>query len=214
MAGWSKKQRTDIIAAAVAKELKMSAAKVRQVIDAVARQRESIDARTRDQNIRMRRIDELIRQGWSNAQIVEAITSEFPKDDGSSLDRSTIYRDLREAEIRRAPELHLEAKTLQEHAARKFERLQYTAESQNKLAEAISAADKWAKVMGAYAAKKVELSGTVSVSVAVKINAIVGVLDSAGLEALELIQKQVRAAREAGLLTEAVSPLEIPSAKE
>jgi hypothetical protein len=199
MAGYTKAQRDDIIAKDVSSKLKVPAKTVRAIIAAIDAARESVDLRSVEQNKRIRRVDELVRQGWSTRQIVNAIVDEF------DVNIRTAYEDRLEAEARRVPELAIEAKTLQERAAYKFERLQYTAESKGDIAAAISAADKWAKVTGAYAARKIEITGSVGVSVSMKIEAIVGVLDADGLAALDVIHRQVRAAREAGLLTDAVA---------
>ncbi len=85
---------------------------------------------------------------------------------------------------------------------RKWERL-------GKAAEANYAYDKYCKLNGLYAPKKIELSGTISIGA--QITTLVGILDAEGLKALEVIQAQIAAARAKGLLPSPASyPVPVP----
>ncbi len=85
--------------------------------------------------------------------------------------------------------------------SRKFER-------DGKYADANYAYDKYCKLNGLYAPKKIELSGTISIGA--HITSLVGVLDAEGLKALAVVQQQIALARTKGLLPAAASTTPVP----
>jgi hypothetical protein len=177
--------------------------KEQAIIDQANEIRRIVNPRAWDsKNKRVARVDELVRDGWAYKTIVKVVAEEF------DVDPRTVREDVKDAELARLPDQVEKALTLKQNAAMRWERRQRICEAKGNEADANYALDKWCRVMGAYAPKKFELTGSVSVGISVKISAIVGVLDADGLAALEIIRKQVQAAREAGLLTEAVAPFE------
>ena len=90
----------------------------------------------------------------------------------------------------------------QEHrlsaARREWLRKSRLYESKGKFADANYAYDKYCKLNGLYAPKKIEFSG--SLTIGAQITSLVGVLDAEGLKALDVVQQQIAAARAKGLL--------------
>lgn len=85
--------------------------------------------------------------------------------------------------------------------ARKYER-------EGKYADSNYAYDKHCKLLGLYAPKKIEVSGTIGI--AAQITSLVGVLDAEGLKALEVVQRQIADARAKGLLPDPAKSQPIP----
>lgn len=71
-------------------------------------------------------------------------------------------------------------------------------EAKGKFADSNYAYDKLCKLLGLYAPKKLHISGHLTVGA--QITSLVGVLDAEGLKALEIVQRQIAAARDKGLL--------------
>lgn len=85
-------------------------------------------------------------------------------------------------------------------ARRTWQRLMRDAEEHDDRAAANYAHDRLCKLDGLYAPKRVEMSGSVGLSVSVSMRSIIGVLDATGLAALEIIMQQVEAAKARGEL--------------
>ncbi len=85
-------------------------------------------------------------------------------------------------------------------------------EAKGRYADANYAYDKYCKLLGLYAPKKVQLSGHLTVGA--QITSLVGVLDARGLAALEIVQEQIAAAKAKGLLPEKTDATPVPIADE
>lgn len=164
--------------------------------------RNAIDLRWVDKNKRLVRVDALVGDGWSTHRIVRVIMEEF------HVAQRTAYDDYHEAEARRAPLDALRAATQQQRAADAWERLQWIHELAGRGADANYARDKWCKVTGAYAPKKIEISG--SVGVRMEMRAVMAILDETGRTALEVVMKQIEAGKARGALAAAVEPEKPP----
>ena len=153
-----------------------------------------IDLRLVEQNKRIVRIEELIAQQYSTRQIALKIAEEF------GVAERTAYNDIHETYERALPETEAESKTRIARARRAWQRRYQKADEDNDHTAANQALDRLCKLEGVYAPKKIEMSGSVGLSVNVSMRSVVGVLDASGLAALELVMQQVEAARARGEL--------------
>lgn len=159
-------------------------------------QRKGVAKEDREQ--RLERIDELVYEGLTTHKIAQLIASEH------KIAIRTAYQDIREAAERRAPDEEAARMSLQERAAAHWKYREQVAERAGKLNDANYAFDRWCKVKGAFSPKKVEITGSIGVSV--QMRAVLAVLDADGKAALELVLRQLDAAKAAGKLVEAPEP--------
>lgn len=158
---------------------------------------------TDEKEQRVDRVDELVYEGLTTHKIARLIAAEF------KVTVRTGYDDIREAALRRAPDEELARLSLQERAAAHWKYREQVAEKAGKLNDANYAFDRWCKVKGAFSPKKIEISG--SVGVAVSMRAVLAVLDPEGKAALELVLRQLDAAKTAGKLIDPVPALPEPA---
>jgi hypothetical protein len=93
-------------------------------------------------------------------------------------------------------------------ACREWLRKSRKYEREGRYHESNYAYDKLCKLKGLYAPKKIEISG--SIGIGAQITSIVGILDARGLEALEIIQQQIAAARDKGQLPAPAETTPVP----
>jgi hypothetical protein len=167
-------------------------AKAKALISKVAEAKAIADPRWADKNFRIRLIEDLLAQQHSNHEIVRLVAEQC------HVAERTAYDDLKEAMARAVPESEDERISRIDRARRMWQRRIRICELQNKQADANYAADKLCKLEGVYAPKKIEFSGTVGV--AIEMRAVMGILDAAGIAALELVLEQVERAKAAGKL--------------
>lgn len=151
-----------------------------------------VDLRWVDKNKRIDRIEELIALQHSTAQIARIIAKEF------EVAERTAYNDITETYARALPDSQEESSTRLARARRSWQRRLRVCEEQGDQSAANYALDRLCKLDGLYAPKKLELTANVTVSVSMR--SVVGVLDAAGLAALEVVMQQVEAAKARGEL--------------
>lgn len=113
--------------------------------------------------------------------------------------RATAEKDIAEAKRRND---ELTNKQIPELIARSSQRLDMIADlavESGKYTDAVQAMREFHRIHGMHAAKKIQVSGQV-VNVALDIHMVVGVLDEAGLAALEVVLGQIEAAKSRGEL--------------
>jgi hypothetical protein len=140
----------------------------------------------------VRRAEELLCDQWTSRQIVEKLCKEFDIVERTAYTRIRIaYENLSaDAANDRGIRKARARATWQTHYRRCIER--------GDMSAANYAMDRLCRLDGLFAPEKVEHSGTISV--AVQIDAVINVLDTAGLAALEIVMAQVEAAKQSGLL--------------
>jgi hypothetical protein len=155
-------------------------------------QRSDKALRLADKRKRIARIEELIASRYSNVEIVRLIEKEF------EVAERTAYDDLKEAYERWAASDDLEREHRLDVARRAWERRYRRCEERGEESAANYALDKLCKLDGLYAPKKVDVSGTVAVTVSMR--AVMAVLDAEGIAAFETVLRQVEAAKARGEL--------------
>ncbi|MDQ1446791.1 MAG: hypothetical protein QOI20_3255 [Acidimicrobiaceae bacterium] len=161
-----------------------------------------VDLRLVEKNKRIERIEDLIAQQYSTKQIVAKVVDEF------GVAERTAYTDITECYERAVPDSEEERSRRLDRARRSWQRRMRLAEEKGDQSAANYALDRLCKLDGLYAPKKVEMSSSVTVSVSMR--SVVGVLDAAGLAALELVMQQVEAAKARGELPAAEPPELVP----
>lgn len=122
------------------------------------------------------------------------------------ISQRTIYVDLAEIEERWLAENVLESKERHVRAMRSWQRRQRRCEERGEEQAANFALDRLHKITGEFAAKKIEVSGTMGVEITLQVQSVLGVLDDYGRQCLEIVQQQIAAAREKGLLAGVAEP--------
>lgn len=156
-----------------------------------------------DRHRRFQQIEELLAQQHAGGEIVRIMMARTGLQERQCyLDLAEVYErarteDAADHEIRLARARRSWGETLRRCQLQAEEHLgtPVGAAYERRVIECI---DKLCKLDGLYAPKKIEL--TQSLSVNMKITSLVGVLDAAGLAALEVVQQQIEAARQRGLL--------------
>lgn len=134
----------------------------------------------------------------STLEIVAALRRDF------RISQRLAYRDLAEVWQRRASEQARDRAALVAEAEFEWRRREAIADDRGETHAGNIALRERHKLLGLYAPKKIEHSGSVGVSMTidVKLDILVGVLDAKGLAALDVVLEQIEAARSAGLLPE------------
>jgi hypothetical protein len=178
--------------------------KAKAKIAAIAGARETLDMRWAEKNKRITRLAELLESPRSQVEIVEMVAKEF------GVAERTVYDDKRELEARIHELAVQDTILLTQRAAAKWNRRERMADERGDSNAGNYALDRWCRVFGAYAPKKLELSGTVGV--AIEIRAVMAVLDAEGLAAFEIVLGKLEAAKAAGKLPAPGAPPAIESA--
>lgn len=166
--------------------------------------------RARDRNERLAHIERLLGEPMSGRQLCLRIAEDY------AISERQAYVDLAEVYARIAADGREESAVRVERARafwdRRIRRLEARATAAFKAGKhsaaasfesaANYAADRKMKLDGLYPAKKLELSGSVNVNIGIRVTAVVGILDEAGLAALSVVMQQVEGAKARGLLKE------------
>ena len=142
---------------------------------------------------RFKQIEELLAEQYTGGQIVRHMMKEH------GLQERQCYLDLSEVYARCQADDARDHDVRMSKARLAWGRRLRMCESAGEQQAANYALDRICKLEGLYAPKKIELTQTTA-TVNIQITALVGVLDAAGLAALELVQQQIEAARQRGLL--------------
>lgn len=159
---------------------------------------ESPELRRVEKDRRIVRIEDLLAEQYTTAQIVRLVVKEF------GVAERTAYTDVSEAYAAVHADDAAESGIRLVRARRSWQRRLRRAEAAGDESAANYALDRICKLDGSYAPKKVEMSGMVGVTVNISMRSIVGVLDAAGLAALELVMQQVELAKARGELPAAL----------
>ena len=160
-----------------------------------------------DTEQRVRRAEEMICDGYSSRQIVETLVGEFKGRDGEPIVERTAYAAIKVAYDRIAADAQ---------DGRAMRKVQFRATlwahyhrclKVGELQAANRVLEQLARIDGLNVAEKIEVT-TTTVSVEMRIDAVIGILDDEGLKALDLVLAQVDAAKAKGLLTEGAGELD------
>lgn len=160
----------------------------------------TLKARAREQRFEV--IEELLRviepAPKSTLEIVAEIMRRF------SISERVAYRDIREVWNRRARDLAATREAQLAEADHEWRRREALADQRGETQAGNFALDRRHRLHGLYAPTKVQVSGSVGVhaELAIRIDALIGVLDEHGREALDVVLEQLDRARAAGLLPE------------
>ncbi len=112
--------------------------------------------------------------------------------------KATAERDIAQADALIADDAAVERPMLRIIETRRLQRVAAKAETDKQYSAVASLSREVAKINGLHAPKKIEVSQKVTVSM--RITSLVGVLDARGIAALEIVQEQIEAARQRGVL--------------
>jgi hypothetical protein len=158
--------------------------------------------RARMREKRLQRVEEMLLvvepKPHSNAEIVKAIVEEF------KIDRRIAQRDLSEVWHRRGREQAANRAAMVAEADHDWRRREAMADAKGEIQAGNFALAQRHRLLGLFAPTKIEHSGSVGITatldVNVRLEAVIGVLDSEGLAALEVVLGQVERARARGAL--------------
>jgi hypothetical protein len=150
----------------------------------------TIYSRTRHE--RMARLETLLAKQYSTTQIVRLVAAE------EEVSERQVYEDLAEVYQRVQAEDGDERSIRLSRARRTWQRQYRRCVDAKDYTAANYALDRLCKLDGLFAPKKLEVSGTIGVSM--QITTLVGILTPAGMAALEVLQREIAEAKERGLL--------------
>lgn len=160
---------------------------------------------SRDRHERMRRIEVLLAKQYTTKQMIRIIQAE----EEPPVSERQVYTDIAEVYATIQAEDADERAIRLARARRTWARQYRRCVDKGDMSAANYALDRICKLDGLYAPKKIEVSGTLSLSA--RVTSLVGILDADGIAALELIQRQIAAARDNGLLPAPVQDESMPS---
>lgn len=152
---------------------------------------------------RVKRAEELLCDGHAGRYVVEALVAEFKGTSGEPIVERTAYAAVKVAYDRLAADAQ---------DGRAMRKVQFRATLWAQYHRCITAKEyqaanrvleQLARIDGLNAPEKIETTIT-TVSVEMRIEAVIGILDDTGLKALEVVLAQVDAAKAKGLLTDGV----------